>query len=152
MPTRAPLLDGRLTHRQGRRGRARDDRGQALVEFAFASIVFFMMLFGIIEFGIAVWQYNMVADLAQEGARWGAVRGGTSTTTPAGSYANLQSFVASRAPGMTVTVDPTFPEPSTLAPGDTVTVVVRSTFTPLAGLLPQTALTLQSTARMIVVR
>jgi Flp pilus assembly protein TadG len=63
---------------RGGREQVRDNRGQSLVEFAFASIVFFMMLFGIVEFGIAVWRYNMVADLAQEGARWASVRGSDS--------------------------------------------------------------------------
>ena len=62
----------------GRRRRMGDDRGENLVEFALASTVFFMTLFGIIIFGIGVWRYNMVSDLAQEGARWASVHGSTS--------------------------------------------------------------------------
>ena len=59
----------------------RDDCGAQLVEFALASTIFFMTIFGVMGFGIAVWQFNMVADLAQEGARWAAVRGSTTAGT-----------------------------------------------------------------------
>ena len=55
----------------------RGDCGQQLVEFALASTIFFTTIFGVLGFGLAVW-HNMVADLAQEGARWAAVRGATS--------------------------------------------------------------------------
>ena len=54
-----------------------DDRGENIIEFALASTVFFTTIFGIIIFGIGVWQYNMVSDLAQEGARWASVHGST---------------------------------------------------------------------------
>ena len=73
-----------------------DDRGENLVEFALASTVFFMTLFGTIIFGIGVWQYNMVSDLAQEGARWASVHG-SSSASPAGQAA-VQTYVQSRAP------------------------------------------------------
>ena len=69
-------------HEAGRRRRMGDDRGANLVEFALASTIFFMTIFGVLGFGVAVWRYNMVADLAQEGARWAAVRG-SSTAAPA---------------------------------------------------------------------
>ena len=61
-----------------RRRRMGDDRGENLIEFALVSTIFFMTLFGTIIFGIGVWRYNMVADLAQEGARWASVHGSTS--------------------------------------------------------------------------
>ena len=82
-----------------------DDRGQSLVEFALASTVFFMTLFGVIIFGIGVWRYNMVADLAQEGARWASVHGSTSASPAV--QANVQTYVQSRAPfNVTVTTTP----------------------------------------------
>ena len=58
--------------------------GQALVEFAVASIVFLMTIFGTLQFGLMVWHYNMISNLAQEGARWASVRGTTSTILNAG--------------------------------------------------------------------
>ena len=80
----------------------RNERGAVLVEFAIASIIFFVALFGILDFGQSIWRYNMVADLAQEGARWAAVRGSTSTT-PA-TEADVRAYVQARAPSMFVTV------------------------------------------------
>jgi Flp pilus assembly protein TadG len=128
----------------------RDNRGQTLVEFALASIVLLSTIFGTLEFGIAVWRYNMVADLAQEGARWASVRGANSGGGGA-SAAQVQAYVQSRAPGFDVTVTTT-PAPSTLNAGETVTVVVQSTYTSLTRLVPQGLLTMSSTAKMIVSR
>ena len=48
----------------------RHQRGQSLVEFALSSVLFFSLIFGIIQFGRAIFQYNTVSSLAQEGARW----------------------------------------------------------------------------------
>jgi Flp pilus assembly protein TadG len=135
-----------------RHHRLRRDSGQAIVEFALASLVFFMTIFGIIEFGMAIWQYNMVSNLAQEGARWASVRGST-TSIPAGpvSAADVETFVRGRSVGITVTVTTT-PEPSTLKPGQLVSVLVRTDFTPLTPLLPLATLTLQSRASMVMSR
>ena len=90
----------------------------------------------------------MVADLAQEGARWAMVRGAKSTMRA--SDADVQTFVQGRAP-FTVTVTTT-PVPSTIAAGGTVSVQVQTTFTPVTTLIPHGALVLQSTAKMIVSR
>ena len=128
----------------------RDSRGQSLVEFALASILFFTLLFGIMQFGIGIWQYNSMADLAQEGARWASVRGSTSSM-PATS-AQLQTFVASRSPGFTVTATATPANPSAAAPGTTIAVRVNSTFDMSSGLIPFASFTLESTARMVVSR
>ena len=129
--------------------RLRKAEGQSLVEFALASILFFTVVFGTIEFGLAVWQYNMMSDLAQSGARWASVHGLTSAT-PA-TAAQLQTFVQSRT-GFTVTVTATPANPSAVAPGNVIQVRVASTFSPVTALIPSTVLNLQSTARMIVSR
>ncbi len=129
--------------------RLRSETGQTLVEFAIASWLVFMIIFGITEFGLAVWRYNMVSNLAQEGARWSAVRGSQSLA-PADNAA-LQAFIDSRAIGMTVIATVT-PVPSSVTTGATVSVNVSTTFTPLTALFPSAALTLQSTAQMIMAR
>jgi Flp pilus assembly protein TadG len=131
----------------GWRQRICDDRGQSLVEFALASTVFFMTIFGTILFGIGVWQYNMVSDLAQEGARWASVHGSTSGS-PA-LQADVQTFVQSRAP-FTVTVTAT---PTTVgASGSTITVHVQHSFDKMIALLPGGPVNLASDARMVVSR
>jgi Flp pilus assembly protein TadG len=125
------------------------DRGESLVEFALASTVFFMTIFGILGLGLGVWQYNLVADLAQEGARWAAVRG-SAAGTPA-TVDTVSSYVTSRAVGMTVTVATSWPDGANSA-GKKVQVTVTKTFNPITRLIPQNVLTLQSTAQMVIAR
>lgn len=55
------------------RGRARGDRGAALVEFAIVVPLFFLLVFGIMEFGWAFYQHLDVRHGAREGARLAAV-------------------------------------------------------------------------------
>src|SRR5204862_473745 len=129
----------------------RRDRGETLIEFAFASVMFFMLLFGTIEFGIAVFRYNMVADLAQEGARYASVHGNKSSAPV--TAAGVETYVQGRALGITVTVpSPPTSNPSTLNAGDTVTVKVQTTFTPLTALIPTPTLSLSSTSQMVMTR
>src|SRR5688572_4091790 len=125
-----------------------DDRGQSLLEFALASVMFFVLVFGTIEFGRAVWQYNMMSDLAQQGARWAAVHGSTSAT-PA-TAAQLEAYVQTRASGFAVTVTATPANPSAASPGTIIVVQVNSSFSPVTTLIPATTMTLSSTARMTV--
>lgn len=51
----------------------RNQRGQALVEFALASFALLLLLFGILELGRAVYIYNAMTNAAREGARYGVV-------------------------------------------------------------------------------
>jgi Flp pilus assembly protein TadG len=127
----------------------REERGQEIVEFALASFVFLMTIFGTLEFGLAVWRYNMVSNLAQEGARWASVRGSTSLA-PA-SAGDVLTYLNTRSTGLTINVTTT-PDPSTLMPGETLSVQVQTTFAPLTQLIPLTTMTLQSTAKMVVAR
>ena len=131
-------------------GWRRDQRGQSMVEFGLASVVFFSLIFGIIQFGRAVFQYNTVSSLAQEGARWASVHGSTSDSP--GTAAQLQSYVEGRSPGFSVTVTATPANPSAVAPGTVVSVRVVSSFNPAVNLIPSATLSLESTAKMIVTR
>lgn len=49
------------------------ERGQVLVEFALASIVFLLVLFGVIGFGEANYSRNSAAEAARTGARYAMV-------------------------------------------------------------------------------
>jgi Flp pilus assembly protein TadG len=51
-----------------------DERGAAAVEFALVSVLLFMIVFGIIEFGKTYSQVEVYVNAAREGARVGAVR------------------------------------------------------------------------------
>lgn len=138
----------RRLHR-GARSLRREERGETLIEFAFASVIFLTMIFGALEFGIAVWNYNLVSDLAQEGARYAAVHGQMSLDPKDASA--VQSFVYSRGGGLSITT--TLPAaPNTLPPGSVVEVQVSHTVVAGGGLLPFWNFPITSTARMIVAR
>jgi len=55
---------------------ARDNRGQELVEYALTLPILLLLVLGIMEFGLAIFAYNTVANAAREGARVGAVMDG----------------------------------------------------------------------------
>ena len=55
------------------------ERGQALAEFAVASIVFFILAFGMFDVGRAVWNYNTLAQATREGTRYAIVHGADSS-------------------------------------------------------------------------
>lgn len=59
--------------RTRRRIRCEDERGVAAVEFALIAPVLFMLIFGIISFGLAWSQKNVFVGAAREGARYAAV-------------------------------------------------------------------------------
>jgi len=52
--------------RENRRG----ERGTTMAEFAVISAVFFMIIFGIIEFGRLLYTHNALTDAARRGARY----------------------------------------------------------------------------------
>jgi hypothetical protein len=60
-----------------RRRASGDDRGQALVEFVLALPVLLVIVFGIIEFAAAWRTYQVVTNVAREGARLGVTPSGT---------------------------------------------------------------------------
>jgi len=131
--------------------RASNESGQSLIEFAVASTLFLLMFFGILDFGIGIWRYNMVADLAQEGVRWASVRGSTCTAPCVPSNpAGVQTFVQGRAPGFSVSVTTTPGTP--WVPGTIINVTVSSAYEPFSGAVPQLAMTFQHTASMTVSR
>lgn len=66
------------------RGRARDQRGQSLIEFVLALPILLVIVFGIIEFASAWRTYQVVTNVAREAARLGVVP----TTTQASQVTN----------------------------------------------------------------
>jgi len=56
-----------------RRTEARRERGAAAVEFALISVLFFTLLFGMIQYALYFWSTQSAADAARDAARRGAV-------------------------------------------------------------------------------
>jgi len=54
-----------------------NERGAALVEYAIALTVFLTSMFGVIEFGRALWVHNALSDAARRGARYAVLNSST---------------------------------------------------------------------------
>jgi Flp pilus assembly protein TadG len=126
-------------------------RGQTLVEFALASTLLFSVLFGILLGAIAVFRYNTVSDLAQEGARWASVRGATAPVPLRADEAAVRTYVRSRSLGGATLAVTTNANPSSLSPGQAVRVIVSQSVTGFR-IGPFRTLTVQGTAEMVMAR
>ena len=148
-PRRGAGVMSRTTVAVRRRDRRSDQRGNTLVEFTVASIVFFTIVFGLLDLALVVYDYDRVAFAAQEGARWAAVRG-KSSTSPA-TADDVKTYVTTRAIGLAPTVTTTW-SPTDKSVGSVVTVQVSQPFTSHLPFVALTSMTLHSTAQMVVAR
>jgi Flp pilus assembly protein TadG len=100
-------------------------QGVAAVEFALVAPLFFLLVFGMIEFGRAIMVQQIMTNATREGARVGVLDSPTPTASLVNSTVTtyLQSAGIS---GATVTISPT--EPTTAGYGVPVTVAVTIPF------------------------
>ncbi len=98
--------------RDTRRFAGRDDRGQALIEFALVLPVFLLITLGVIDLARAVWQENTLAYAAREGTRYAIVHGtGGSPIAFPGAHQEVKDVVRNAAVGVpNVTVTVTWPD------------------------------------------
>ena len=91
----------------------RRDEGQGLVEFALTIPVFLILLFGIVEFGLLLYNQQVITNASREGARFGIV-----VDSPRRSIGEIEAVVENYAgdhlitfgsgtPTTSVTPDPT---------------------------------------------
>jgi hypothetical protein len=109
--------------------------------------LFFLLIFGTVEFGRAIWAYGVVAHSAREGVRYPIVRGRESGR--AATITEIQDYVRSRAvPLAPVQVTTSWiPDKE---PGSEVQVQAQYNFTSLVpGLLPY-SVTLSSISKMVI--
>lgn len=115
-------------------------KGQALVEFALAVIVFLMLVMAIVDFGRGIYMYNGVSQAAREVARTMSVHPGS----PLGSSADATDTFNVQKRLVPNLQDPTFAcvAADTYAvvtrpciPGDLVRVEVTAPFQPVTPLL-----------------
>jgi Flp pilus assembly protein TadG len=104
-----------MTHTQKRH----HQRGQSVIEFAFAMPALFCLIYGICDFGRAMYTFDLVGSASRIGSRYAIVHG-SSCTLPACpvSAAAIQTYVRSKLTGVTtnqVTVTTTW----STAPGCT---------------------------------
>ncbi len=120
---------------------ARSERGAAMVEFALIAPVLFVLIFGIVDFGRALFLLNNLTAAVREGARLAAVQddpttGANQTAVQNRVTAYIQNF-GGTAPATQPTVTPN------LGCGSVCSVTVTLTgypFTAITPLGPLTAL------------
>lgn len=139
-------------------------RGASLPETAITMAVVLALLFGVIDFGRALYTYTFVATIAREGARWAIVRGSNCTLLDHcnASATEVTAYVQSLSEGAT---DPSqialnsnmwpgtgCPSSATTnnAPGCLVVVQVSYPFTFMLPFLPKATIQMQSTSQMVI--
>ena len=89
----------------------RTDKGQSLVEMALVCMIFFFLLFGILEFARALYYYNTIVQNTRSAARWAVVN--VLDNSDAADITSTQNIVlygsptgsgATVLPGMTATM------------------------------------------------
>jgi len=142
----------------------RFERGVSLPETAIVMAVLLAIMFGIIDFGRALYTYSSVAQLAREGARWAMVRGSNCTVYASACPAvtgnsDIQPYVQSLSPGGmdvgSISADLQFVTPcannkSGNQAGCTASVTVSYPFSFMLPWVPNTTITMSSTSQMTI--
>jgi Flp pilus assembly protein TadG len=124
-------------------------RGAVVLEFGLAFLVFFSVVYGIMEFGRIVASYNILSGAAREGVRYAVVHGSASGSVATAS--DIQDVVRRWAIGMdtsAVVVTTTWTPGN--APGSQVKVNASYTITPFTGLILKNGITVQSSSQMAI--
>jgi Flp pilus assembly protein TadG len=145
--------------------RRANQRGTAMFEYAIVVLISLMMLFGIVDFGRALYAYHFISNAAREGTRFASVRGNTCTffasDCPA-TRGQIRAFVKNVPQGIdaaALTVTPNFTNPNGLPvcgssqnyPGCGVQVRVDYNFRFIFPLMP-VPIAMSSTSEMIISR
>ncbi len=107
-------------NRPGRNCR-RTRRGAAVVEFAIVAPIFFLLVFGMVEFGRMVMVQQILTNASREGARKAVIDGISDSDVQASVEEYLENASVS---GATITVTTTEPTPPDTAEARTVRVTI----------------------------
>jgi Flp pilus assembly protein TadG len=123
--------------------------GQAIVEFALVATVFFILLFGIIEFSRLMLMYHHVGNVAREGSRYAIVHGFDSGVNA--TAADIENYVKSISPvdPNNLTVTTTWENPNH-EPKTWVKVQVNYDFKFIVPILYNSNIPLVGTSQMVI--
>jgi len=135
--------------RKGRAARL-NEVGSALLEFGLVIGIFFMFVFGVMDFGRALYTYHFVSNAACEATRYAIVRG-SSSTQPVTST-DIENYVKSITPEG---IDPANLVVSTIwspndSPGSTVRVQVSENFRFMTPVLAGYEMNLSDSSQMVI--
>jgi Flp pilus assembly protein TadG len=124
-------------------------RGQSTIEFSIIAISALMLIFGMMNCAIAVYDYNFVSFAAREATRYAAVRGSSSAS--AASTTDISNFVIAQSKGLNgskIAVSTSWiPDNS---PGSTVRVQVSYPFTVAIPFMNGNLLNFSSTSQLVI--
>jgi Flp pilus assembly protein TadG len=146
------------------------ERGSGIVEFAIAASALLFVIFGVVEFGRALYLYHTVSNAARLGSRWAEVRG-ADCSAPLdhcnASGSDIQTYIQSVVPAAvdsntfqvtaawSTSTDPnvdcsTSTPLGNNAPGHLVCVTVAYPFSFALPFISNTRLNLTSTSKMVI--
>ena len=119
------------------------------MEGALVFTVFFVLIFGIMDFGRMVWSYTLISHAAREATRYAIVHG--SASGHVASQSQIKDVVKNSAVGLdpaSLSTTVTFtPDQST---GSTAKVSVTYNFSPIVPYMPGGPITLKSSSQMMI--
>ena len=129
------------------------DRGAAAVEFALIVPALVTLIFGSIEFGLAIEVRTAVQNAAREGVRMASLVGGSDGAAAVQEVKDAATQALSGLPGVVVNppVVSCTPGPCVIgsaAQGSVATVTVTVQYAGITGFLPVSTLTSSSTMRI----
>lgn len=144
-------------------------RGASMIEFTVAAMTLLLLIFGIIEFGRALYMYHTVSNAARIGARWAIVRGSKSCSGAIvidhcnAASSDVQTYVQSVVPLVdngSLAITASWPGGNTgcssssdfHAQGCVVAVQVTYLFKSAIPLISNTTFNLSSTSQMVISR
>ena len=138
---------------------ARDQDGQALVEFAISFSVLITLFFAFIGICLIFYSYNMISESAREGTRYASLHGATCVTATQSSCtataSSVNSFVSSTGwlnlAGGTMTPTTSYPDGNE-NPGSRVLVHVQYVFPVNLPFVPNNSISMASNSEMYIVQ
>jgi Flp pilus assembly protein TadG len=106
-------------------------RGVALVEGAVVLLLMCLLTFGVVEYGWMLLKSQDISNAARAGARAG-VRYGATASTVTTAVTNAMTSAGLQTSGYTVTLTPS--DPTTLSPGQSLTVQVIVPYSNIAAI------------------
>src|SRR5215813_5268309 len=98
-----PMPDSEGKTMKPKKRTEKSEKGQTLLEFAMVTLVFFVLVFGITEFGRALWTWNTIVQATRAGARYAVVE------TPTSDDIEIKKVVAYNDPNANSSSTPVVP-------------------------------------------
>jgi len=127
-----------------------NDAGTAIIEFGLVVTVFFMFVFGVMDFGRMIYTYHFVSNAACQATRYAIVRGSASTdpatATEVADY--VKSMIPEGINPNSITVSTSWSPDN--SPGSSVKVQVSDNFHFMTPVLAKYHMTLSDASQMVI--